>query len=339
MSTEQVKDIGHNISSELLLDMYERMRRIRRFEEKAVQLYRQGLIRGYLHPYIGQEAIAVGTCSAIGPDDYITSTHRGHGHCIGKGGDVRRMMAELFGKETGYCRGRGGSMHIANVDEGNLGANGIVGGGMPIAVGAALGNVTAGNDRVVVCYFSDGALSNGVFLESLNLASIWDLPVIFVLENNQWAVSTSVSYHCSAEPVSERARGYGMPVITADGNDVLEMYEVTIRAAERCRRREGPTFIEAQTYRRTGHHCNDPAKYYDPGVLRAWVDKDPINRLRNYLTAKSICSEDDLRNLDQRVDRDLTEAIQFAHNSPDPDVESFLREMEVTFHERMKIVS
>lgn len=326
------------VNTELLLEMYRKMKSIRRFEEESIKLYRQSHIQGYFHPYIGEEAIAVGSCAAIKEDDYITSTHRGHGHCIAKGASLRRMMAELFSKDTGYCRGRGGSMHITNLEQGNLGANGIVGGGMPIAVGAALGNVVKKNDRVVICYFSDGAVNNGVFNESLNLAAIWKLPVIFMLENNQWAVTTPVTYSCAIKDIAKRAEGYGIPAVIADGNNVLEIFKVTEQAVERSRNGKGPTFIEAKTFRRTGHHCNDPAKYYDPEAVKFWEKKDPIDNFKKYLMDNSICDDQKLEEIDQQVEKDIKDAIEFALNSPEPKLDEFLKEMEEKFCEKMKIV-
>ena len=338
MIVEKIEKEKTNLSKELLLEMYRKMKSIRRFEEESIRLYREAHIYGYFHPYIGEEAIAVGSCAAIRKDDYIISTHRGHGHCIAKGASLRRMMAELFGKETGYCRGRGGSMHITNVEEGNLGANGIVGGGMPIAVGAALGNKVKKNDKVVICYFSDGAVNNGVFNESLNLAAIWKLPVIFILENNQWAVSTPVSHSCAIKDIVKRAEGYSMPGIIADGNDVLEIFNVTKQAVERCRNGQGPTLIEAKTYRRTGHHCNDPAEYYDPEVVKFWEAKDPIDNFRKYLFDNLLCNEHQLNEIDQQIEDDVKDATEFALNSPEPELGGFLKEMEEIFYETMKIV-
>lgn len=339
LETNRLGETDMDLSKEQLIEMYRRMRSIRRFEQEAIKLYRQAQIYGYFHPYIGEEAIAVGSCAAIREDDYIISTHRGHGHCIAKGASLRRMMAELFGKEAGYCRGRGGSMHIANVEEGNLGANGIVGAGMPIAVGAALGNIVKKNDKVVICYFSDGAVNNGVFNESLNLAAIWKLPVIFMLENNQWAVSTPVSYSCAIKDIAKRAEGYSMPGIMADGNNVLEVFEVTKQSVERCRSGGGPTFIEAKTFRRTGHHCNDPAKYYDPEVVKFWEAKDPIDNFKKYLLDNSLCNEQELDKIEQQIEGDIKDAIEFALNSPEPNPEEFLKEMEEKFCESMKVVS
>ncbi len=328
-----------NVPRQLLLEMYRKMKSIRRFEEESIRLYHQAHIYGYFHPYIGEEAIAVGSCAAGRKDDYIISTHRGHGHCIAKGANLRLMMAELFGKETGYCRGRGGSMHITNLEESNLGANGIVGGGMPIAVGAALGNVVKKNDRIVICYFGDGAVNNGVFNESLNLASIWKLPVIFMLENNQWAVTTPVSYSCAIEDIARRAEGYGIPGIVCDGNNVLEVFDVTKQAVQRCRDGQGPTLIEAKTYRRTGHHCNDPAKYYDPEVVKFWEAKDPIDNFRKYLIDNSLCNEQELEEIDRQIEDEIKDAIQFALDSPEPKLDEFLKGMEEQFCERMRIVS
>ncbi|NQU76147.1 MAG: thiamine pyrophosphate-dependent dehydrogenase E1 component subunit alpha, partial [Planctomycetes bacterium] len=246
---------------EFLKALYGTIYRIRAFENQCKALYRRGLIRGYLHPYSGEEAIATGVCAALRKDDYIVSTHRGHGHCIAKGADIRYMMAEVCGKPDGYCKGRGGSMHIADATTGNLGANGIVGGGLPIGVGAALGIKVRGSEQVAVIFFSDGASNNGVFAESLNLAAIWDLPVIFVAENNHYAVSTPIEHTSRTSDIYKRAEGYLVTASSVDGNDVLAVYERTLDAVVQCRRGKGPVFIEANTYRQGGHHINDPGMY------------------------------------------------------------------------------
>lgn len=228
-SSEKKHKKTESLSKELLLKMYKQMYSIRHFEATSIQLYREGFIRGYFHPYTGEEAIAVGACLALNEDDYITSTHRGHGHCIAKGADLKLMMAELMGKETGYCRGRGGSMHIANVNQGNLGANGIVGAGLPLAVGAGLGSVQKKTKQVVVAFFSDGAVNNGTFSESLNLAAIWKLPVIFMLENNQYAVSTTVAEVSVLQDLVHRGDGFGVAQKIIDGNNVIEIYTEVVK--------------------------------------------------------------------------------------------------------------
>jgi acetoin:2,6-dichlorophenolindophenol oxidoreductase subunit alpha len=249
------------VDANVLFGMYRNVYATRQFELKCAELYRAGLIRGYLHPYLGEEAVAAGACAAVREDDYIVSTHRGHGHCISKGAELKLMMAEIMGKATGYCGGRGGSMHISSKKDNNLGANGIVGGGIPIAAGAGMGIKIKGTSQVVISFFSDGASNNGVFAESLNLAAVFNLPVIFMLENNHYAVSTRIE--CSAGDCNLAGRGpaYGIPGICADGNDAVAVYLETKKAAQRARNGEGPTLIEASTYRHGGHHVNDPGLY------------------------------------------------------------------------------
>jgi len=247
-----------NHSRELFLSFYQMMFKIRRFEEEGVKLYRQGYIRGYFHPYWGQEAIAVGVCSALRKDDYITSTHRGHGHCIAWGADLDRMFAELLGKKTGYCKGLGGSMHIADVTRGNLGANGVVASGVPIGVGAALGIRNRDEDKVVAVFLSDGGTNIGSFSEGLNLAATWQLPVLFIIENNQYAASTPIEQSTAETELYKRGIGYGVKSIRVNGNDVVEVYDKTMEFSEACRNRNCPCLIEALTYRKSAHHVNDP---------------------------------------------------------------------------------
>lgn len=312
------------VDEKLLLEMFRKAYTIRRFELKCVELYREGFIRGYLHPYLGQEAIAAGAGAAIGHEDYIVSTHRGHGHCICKGANLRLMMAEIMGKETGYCKGRGGSMHIASLDDNNLGANGIVGGGIPIATGAALGIKIKKSRQVVLAFFSDGAANNGVFGESMNLAAIFNLPVIFVLENNHYAVSTPVEYSCKVRDLAIRASGYGLPGVTIDGNDAVVVYCETKKAASRARQGEGPTVIEAKTYRHGGHHVNDPGLYMDEQLLEKWKSRDPVNLLRDKIVDKGKIKE-----IENSVESELAEAVEFGKNSPSPSVEEYLRSIEM----------
>ncbi|MFB0552383.1 MAG: thiamine pyrophosphate-dependent dehydrogenase E1 component subunit alpha [Phycisphaerae bacterium] len=315
-------------SREFLEQLYRTLYTIRVFETECIKLYRQGLIIGYFHPYLGEEAIATGVCAALRKDDYIVSTHRGHGHCIARGGELKKMVAEVLGREVGYCRGRGGSMHIADVNIGNIGANGIVGGGIPIGVGAGLGISIRGTDQVVVIFFSDGACNNGVFAESLNLAAIWDLPVIFLLENNQYAVSSPIEEMSRIPDLYRRAEGYGVPAYPVDGNDVLVVYEKTKEAIEACRNGKGPVMIEAKTYRHGGHHVNDPGLYMPRDRLEYYKSKDPVALGRKYLLEKTKCTKQEAAAIEQQVQKAMEEAIEFAKNSPEPSVERFLEEVE-----------
>jgi TPP-dependent pyruvate/acetoin dehydrogenase alpha subunit len=310
------------VNKNILLRMYRNIYATRQFELKCIDLYRQGFIRGYLHPYLGEEAVAAGACAAIEEEDYIVSTHRGHGHCISKGADLKIMMAEIMGKATGYCKGRGGSMHISFRANNNLGANGIVGGGIPIGTGAGMGIKIKGTKQVVVTFFSDGASNNGVFAESLNLASVFQLPVIFMLENNHYAVSTPIE--CSAGDCNLAGRGiaYGMSAFCIDGNDAVAVYLETKRAADRARKGEGPTLIEAKTYRHGGHHVNDPGLYMDQKVLEEWKTRDPIS-----LLGKKIKTEE-AKQIQEQVDVELAEAVEFAKNSGEPSVEEFLADIQ-----------
>jgi len=315
-------------SRELFEQLYCTLYTIRVFETECIKLYRQGLIIGYFHPYLGEEAIATGVCAALRQDDYIVSTHRGHGHCIARGGELKKMVAEVLGREAGYCRGRGGSMHIADVNIGNIGANGIVGGGIPIGVGAGLGIHIRGGDQVVVIFFSDGACNNGVFAESLNLAAIWDLPVIFLLENNQYAVSSPIEEMSRIPDLYKRAEGYGVPAYQVDGNDVLAVYEKTQNAIETCRKGKGPVMIEAKTYRQGGHHVNDPGLYMPKDKLEYYKSKDPVDIGRKYLLEETKCTEQEAAAIEQQAQQAMEEAIEFAKNSPEPSVEKFLKEVE-----------
>jgi TPP-dependent pyruvate/acetoin dehydrogenase alpha subunit len=314
-------------SRELLEQLYRTIYTIRIFETECIKLYRQGLIIGYFHPYLGEEAIAVGVCAALRSDDYIISTHRGHGHCIARGGELKKMVAEVLGREAGYCRGRGGSMHIADIETGNIGANGIVGGGIPIGIGAGLGISVRGTDQVAVIFFSDGACNNGVFAESLNLAAIWDLPVIFVLENNQYAVSSPIEEMSRIPDLHKRAEGYGVPAYLVDGNDVLAVYEKTAEAINMCRADEGPVMIEAKTYRHGGHHVNDPGLYMPKDKLEYYKDHDPVKIAREHLMKCGDCAEQDVAGIEEQADQIMHEAIEFAKNSPYPAVGSFLEEV------------
>lgn len=307
------------IPEPILLGIYRSIYATRRFELTCIELYRQGHIRGYLHPYLGEEAVAAGACAALRPDDYIVSTHRGHGHCISKGADLSLMMAEITGKATGYCKGRGGSMHISSKQVNNLGANGIVGGGIPIAAGAAMGITVRQTDQVVIAFFSDGASNNGVFAESLNMAGIYRLPVIFMLENNHYAVSTPIECATGCCDLAGRGPAYGVPGICVDGNDAVAVYHETLRAAGRARSGEGPTLIEAKTFRHGGHHVNDPGLYMDPHSLAEWKARDPLTLIRQVIAAPS-----KIRIIETEVESELEAAVAFALRSPEPDAAEFI---------------
>ena len=305
-------------SKEQLLEMYRQMWEIRRFDSRALELYREGLMRGTTHPYIGMEAVGVGVCSVLENEDTITSTHRGHGHCIAKGGDIKQMMAELLGKETGYCRGKGGSMHIADVDRGILGANGIVGGGIGLATGSALSAQILKSKHVSVCFFGDGALNQGVLHEACNLAAIWKLPVIYVCENNQYAMSSRADRFTSVPDPSIRATAYDIPGENVDGMDVLEVRRVTAEAVERARAGDGPTFIVASTYRFFGHHVGDPLNYRDKSEVDEWRKKDPIAGFKAYLLEQRLLTDAEAERIEQDVVQRVEEAIELAKAAPEP---------------------
>jgi pyruvate dehydrogenase E1 component alpha subunit len=295
------------------------MHLIRRFEEKAEDLYALGKVHGTMHLYIGEEAVAVGACLALRPDDYILSTHRGHGHCLAKGADVNLMMAEFFGKEAGYCRGRGGSMHIADLDSGNLGANGVVGGGLPIAPGVGLGLKLQGADRICLCFFGDGASNGGAFHESLNLAAIWRLPVVYLCENNQYGLSMSVKRSMLIEQISQRALAYGIPGVTVDGNDLIAVYAAVREAVACARGGSGPTLIEAVTYRWRGHSRSDRQPYRTREEVKEWQARDPIAGLRTRLLAAGLFDAEMLDQLAAEAHQTIEEAVAFAEAAVDPD--------------------
>jgi TPP-dependent pyruvate/acetoin dehydrogenase alpha subunit len=302
------------------------MWQIRAFELKAMQLFEEKLIRGSVHPYIGMEAIAVGACAALREDDFITSTHRGHGHCVAKGLELGRMMAEIIGREDGYCRGRGGSMHITAIDRGMLGADAIVAGSSAIAVGAAHGLRLQGRDSVVVCFFGDGAANQGLLHEACNLAAVLDAPAIFVCENNEWAISTPVQAAVRVADIAERAAGYGFPGVIVDGNDVLEMRERTAEAVARARAGQGPTLIEAKSYRITQHSAATTTDLRDPEELEPWRARDPILRLSRTLAEAGVAPAR-LEELEQQAHRDVEEAVEFALASPRPDGDAALEDV------------
>jgi pyruvate dehydrogenase E1 component alpha subunit len=289
---------------------------IRRFEEAVDELFARGLLYGTMHLSIGQEASATGACLALRDDDVITSTHRGHGHCIAKGADLGRMMAELLARDTGYCRGRGGSMHIADVSKGNLGANGIVAGGIPIAVGAALALKLQGSDKVALSFFGDGATSEGAFHESVNLAAIWDLPVVFVCENNHYGMSMSVEEVSRLERVADRAAGYAIPGGTVDGNDVQEVYEAVAQAVAHARAGQGPTLIEAVTYRWKGHSKSDQNLYRTREEIESWRQRDPIDRFEQAVLEAGTLDQGEVQKLRDQARDAVRDAVRTGQAGP-----------------------
>ncbi len=312
-----------------LISMYQRMYTIRVFDQTAVDEFHAGTIPGAVHSYVGQEAVAVGVCFALRQDDMIVSTHRGHGHTIAKGADIRRMMAELLGKTAGYCKGKGGSMHIADFSIGMLGANGIVGAGLPIATGAALAAQMEGSDRVSVAFFGDGASNEGAFHEALNLASVWKLPVIFVCENNLWASSVSSTETVSVQDISDRAASYDIPGVTVDGNDVLSVHEAACAAVERARLGLGPTLLECKTYRWHVHNAQrgpvaDPRP---PEEIEAWKRRDPIAAFGAYLLETGSTDGEVLEHLHLQVHERVAHALSWAKVSPSPQPEDALQDV------------
>lgn len=308
------------LGREALHEVLRKMHLIRQFEEGAEQAYMRGLVHGTMHLSIGQEATATGVCAALQPADYITSTHRGHGHCIAKGALPRFMFAEFFGKDTGYCRGRGGSMHIADLATGNLGANGIVAGGIPIAVGAALALRQEGRPQVVASFFGDGANNEGAFHESLNMAAVWKLPVIFVCENNRYGMSTSTERSTAVRQVAQRAQAYDIPGVTVDGNDFCAIAAAALEAAGRAREGRGPTLLECMTYRHRGHSRSDRNRYRTKEEIEMWIAKDPIGRFEHLLLERGLIDADGLQALVAGVSQEIAEGIEFAKDSPAPDV-------------------
>jgi TPP-dependent pyruvate/acetoin dehydrogenase alpha subunit len=314
-----------------LVDVLRTMILIREFDQLAIELRKQRKIHGALHPYVGEEAVAVGACSALRRTDRITSTHRGHGHCIAKGADINRMMAELFGRVDGYCKGKGGSMHIADFAVGMLGANGIVAGGLPIACGAALAAQMEDAGGVVACFFGDGATGEGEFHETLNIASLWKLPLIFVCENNQYGAGNAVESVRVMADIALHAPAYGMPGVSVDGNDVLAVRAATGEAVERARRGDGPTLLHCRTFRWLFHAMRDvpPPETRPADLLAGWRsrDRDPIARFEDYLTGQGMLTEAALRAIRGQVKHDLAEAVDFAEESPYPDPKDLLVDM------------
>jgi pyruvate dehydrogenase E1 component alpha subunit len=312
------------------VELLKTMQRIRRFEERAEELYLGGELPGFIHLSIGQEACAAGACAALRQDDYITSTHRGHGHSLAKGAPMPQMMAELYAKVTGSCKGKGGSMHIADFSVGMLGANGVVGGGANLAVGATIAARLRGTDQIAVCFFGDGASNRGPVHEAMNLAAVWNLPVIFFCENNQYASTTSVKSVMKIEDIADRAAGYGMPGVIVDGNDVLAVYTAVSEWAERARKGGGPVLIEAKTYRMRGHFVGDPQVYRDPAEVVAQRANDPIQRQERRMLGERLLDDDTLARLKAEVEEELTAAVQFGRESPLPEPESALDDLYAT---------
>jgi acetoin:2,6-dichlorophenolindophenol oxidoreductase subunit alpha len=307
-----------SIARVTLLGLHRTMLTIRLFEQRVAREFRTGEIPGFVHMYVGEEAIAAGVCANLDVRDYVTSTHRGHGHCIAKGCDLRAMMAEIYGREDGLCRGRGGSMHIADFSRGMLGANAIVGGGIALATGAGLASSVRGSGEVAVAFFGDGAANQGVLHESLNLAAIWKLPVLYVCENNGFAESTPAAYATSVADVASRAVAYGIPGVVADGADVRDVYTAARTAVERARAGEGPTLLEVKTYRFMGHFEGDPDRYRDDEDRRATRDNDALGKLRGELLADGV-EEDELEGMHAELEAAIAEAVEFARASPFPD--------------------
>jgi pyruvate dehydrogenase E1 component alpha subunit len=319
--------LNSNMSKDKCAEILSKMFEIRLFEEKVFDLYAQNLVPGTVHLYAGEEAVAVGVCSSLNKDDYVTSTHRGHGHCIAKGADLKRTMAEILGKKTGYCKGKGGSMHIADFSIGMLGATAVVGAGLPIAVGAGLSIQLRKTDQVVACFFGEGASNQGTFHESINMASVWKLPVVFVCENNLYAMGTRQSRVMTIENVADRAASYGILGVCVDGNDVLAVLEVALAAVSRARKGEGPTLIECKTYRRRGHSRVDPGRYRPKDEVDEWMMKDPIKRFETWLTKMNILGQMEIQRIEQDASARIEEAVKYATESPYPRPEEALEDV------------
>jgi TPP-dependent pyruvate/acetoin dehydrogenase alpha subunit len=322
-SDTAASDAEHD--AELLVSLLERMLLIRRFEERIGELFRKNKLPGFVHLYIGEEATAVGVCSVLRNNDFLTSTHRGHGHVIAKGGDVNRMMAELFGKATGYCQGKGGSMHITDMSIGMLGANGIVSAGLPIAVGAAYGSARLRKtDQVAVAFFGDGATNEGPFHEALNMAAAWSLPVVFACENNYYGIGTRLDRISPTSDLLVRAGGYKMRAVSVDGNDVLETRAAALEAVAHARAGAGPTFIECRTFRQRGHFEGETPTYWEAEEREYWLSRDPIDLLRRKMTEDGLLDDDRFQQLDDNVRGRIEQAVAFAESSPEPELATAL---------------
>jgi TPP-dependent pyruvate/acetoin dehydrogenase alpha subunit len=312
-------------------DVYETMVKIRMFEDKVAELFGADKLPGFVHLYAGEEAIATGVCAHLTDRDYITSTHRGHGHCIAKGVDLNAMMAEVYGKATGACKGKGGSMHIADVDKGMLGANGIVGAGGPLACGSGLMAKTLGSDQVTVCFFGDGAAEQGTMHESMNLACCWTLPVVFVCENNGYAETTPCGYHCSAKSISDRGVAYDIPGLTLDGSDFFAVYEAAEEAIGRARRGEGPSLIECRGFRYYGHFQGDSMLYFTEEEKKRNRAQDPIEKFKKRGLERKLLSKKKISEIDTKVAAAIEEAVKFAEESPWPAPEQVFTDVYVNY--------
>lgn len=318
----------------MVLNFFREMTKIRKFELKAAELFMQGEMAGNIHTCAGQEASAVGACNALEPSDFIVSTHRGHGHSLAKGAKVDKMMAELFGKSTGYCHGKGGSMHIVDMGIGMLGANGIVGAGIPIGAGSALASKIMKKDEVTLVFFGDAASNQGTFHEAINMASAWRLPVVFLCENNQYGVSICIDRVCNVVNIADRASAYNIPGKVVDGNDVFAVYEAVKEAADRARKGDGPTLIEAKTYRHRGHYEGDPQMYKPKEEMEAWQAKDPLTRLRSEITKARIAKQKDLDAIETELQQEIEQAVEFSRNSSYPDVSEVMTDVYASDNER-----
>lgn len=318
------------IPKKKMIDMYTTMVKIRLFESKVSELFAANKIPGVVHLYIGEEAVATGVCATLRDSDYITSTHRGHGHLLAKGGDVKLMLAEVFGKKTGYCKGKGGSMHIADIDLGILGANGIVGGGPPLAAGAGLSAQYKGTDNVAVCFFGDGASNQGTTHEAMNLAACWKLPVVFVNENNMYGLSSCTLNTMCVADVADRAAAFGIPGVVVDGNDVIAVYEAAVEAVKRARKGQGPTLLECKTYRHRGHTEGDPGTAYrSKEEIEEWKKKDPIPRFEKKLLQGKVMTKKKMESIKTAITEELEAGERFAEESPYPETSDIMTDVYV----------
>lgn len=315
------------ISKEIKLELYKQMVRIRTFESAASKIFAAGEMPGFIHLVLGEEAMCAGTVVPLRKDDCIFTTHRGHGHCVVKGADLKRMMAELFGRIDGCCRGRAGSMHFADIESGCMGSNGVVGQGIPIALGVAYAQKYRKTDAVTVVYFGDGACGTGAFHEGINMAAVMKLPLIFVCHNNLYAQMTSIKWHSPIENISDRALGYGIPGESIDGNDVFKVYETFCKALKHAREGKGPTLIEGKTYRWHGHFEGDPCKYRPEGELEEWMKREPLKLCEAQLKKEKILTDEDIKKITEEAEASVEEAANFARKSPVPEVEEIFKDI------------
>lgn len=322
-------------AKEMLMDMYKMMLRIRAFETRAAECFTKGMLAGNIHLCIGQEAVPTGACFALEKEDYMTSTHRGHGHCIAKGADLDKMLAELFGKKTGYCKGKGGSMHIADVAGlHSLGANGIVGAGIPIAAGSALASKIKGDKHVTLCFFGDSASNQGTFHEAVNMAAAWKLPVVFLCENNGYGVSVNIHSVTNTDTIAVRAKAYDIPGKTVDGNDPITVYEAVKEAVDYARVGNGPSIVECMTFRHQGHYCGDPANYRPKEYMQQAHQKDALINMRKRLSEEKIATEEEIVAIEKAVEEELEAAYEFANQSAYPDPSEAITDVYSSDNER-----